>query len=83
MPRLILLCLLVAGLSGCTRFPKLDAAVGPEAMHAPYPRLAPIGPILNRPATAVPTDPSGGLAGQGAALRARAAKLYNTPVQSD
>jgi len=82
MLRLILLCSLAAGLAGYTGFPKLDAAVGPEARQAPYPKLAPLGQILEcpPPQAAAAKDPTAGLAARGAALRAKARKLYNSPV---
>ncbi|KDB04279.1 hypothetical protein U879_07445 [Defluviimonas sp. 20V17] len=82
MLRLILLCSLAAGLAGCTGFPKLDAAVGPEARQAAYPRLAPLGQILTCPTkpAAAAKAPGADLAARGAALRAKARKLYNAPI---
>lgn len=83
MLRLILLCSFAAGLAGCTQFPKLDAAVGPEARHAAYPKLAPIGPILADSAASPAPDPSTSLSARGTALRAKASKLYDTPAPSN
>lgn len=83
MLRPILLCCLAA-LAGCAEFPKLDAAVGPEAKHAAYPALAPLSGIIDQPADGTDAtaseDPSSSLKAQAAALRAKAKALYATPV---
>lgn len=46
----LLICAVLSGLSlaGCADFPKLDAAISPEARRAAYPDLVPIDTVLDR-----------------------------------
>ncbi len=75
---------LAAVLSGCTRFPELDAAITPEARRADYPVLVPIGEVLERRELARSTGREGeNVAARAAALRARARLLRGIAVSDD
>ncbi|WP_102226795.1 hypothetical protein [Acidimangrovimonas sediminis] len=84
MPRLTLTFTLAAALglalASCTKFPKVDAAVGPEAAHAPYPHLAPLSDVTPAADAKPPENPAESLSSQGAALRAQAQKIYDSPA---
>ncbi len=72
LPAFLLLC-------ACAQFPELDRTQTPGVADAPYPRLVPIGTLLEaEPARATP-EMRAGVLGRVGALRARAARL-NGPV---
>ena len=78
---ILLLCGLL--LAGCDQPPRLGTEVSAAALDAPWPRIAPLGPLLAEGAEAGLTpEVSGDLAARAAALKARAARL-STPVIDD
>lgn len=83
MPRLALLAALLLTLAGCSGFPALDTAVGPEARRAPYPELKPLSELLGDEATPPTEDPTATLQTRAAALRAKARVLYGTSVNGN
>ncbi|MDF0603789.1 hypothetical protein P1J78_24035 [Psychromarinibacter sp. C21-152] len=75
---------LAAVLSGCTRFPELDAAITPEARRAGYPDLVPITEVLDRRDLARTTAREGEIVeARAAALRARARLLRGIAINDD
>ncbi|MBN2905731.1 MAG: hypothetical protein JXJ18_03370 [Rhodobacteraceae bacterium] len=67
---------LVAGLAGCTQFPRVDATAPARAAPTTYPRIVPIEPLLAQidAPRATPQDATA-LAARAAGLRRRAAAL--------
>ncbi len=72
----VVLAAVVGGLSGCARFPALDAATSQDAMRAPWPRLQPLPPIIAAGEAGTVTEATtGAIEARGEALRRRAAAL--------
>ena len=83
LSRLIILCLCTA-LTACTRFPALESALSPGAEDAPYPDLLPIETLTARvPDPLIADDSQDALAIRAARLRARAARLRGTVLDTD
>lgn len=81
--RLIFLsCLLCFGV-GCTEFPDLDGAVSEAARDAPYPDLLPVEELNARISDPrITPETVSGLAARVAALKARAARLRGSVIDS-
>lgn len=78
----ILIAILSLG-AGCTQFPDLDSAVTDTARDAPYPDLLPVEELNARIAEPkITPDTVSGLAGRVAALKARAAWLRGSVIDS-
>lgn len=79
------LCLLalVAALPGCSDFPPLEESVGITGREAPYPDLVPVAELRAAvPAPGIEADTAGGIEARVARLRARAARLRRTVIDS-
>lgn len=75
------MAILAAALSGCARFPELDAAVSEAARAADYPSLVPAERILSRKRAGRLAENDGEiLLARAANLRRRAAILRGIPV---
>lgn len=77
MPRIFAPVLLMI-LTGCTAFPALDVAVGPDVFAMPYPPLLALDALLATGGTDATPDPTAALA-KAAALQARADRLRALP----
>ncbi len=77
MPRIVAPVLLLI-LTGCTDFPALDVAVGPEVLAMPYPPLLPLSALLATDNVSAVPDQQAALA-KAAALQARADQLRAQP----
>ncbi|MCO0634594.1 hypothetical protein M8745_01310 [Lutimaribacter sp. EGI FJ00014] len=76
--------LVLAGLAGCTQFPELDYRAEDLDPYAPYPALVPVEPLLAQSGQSRVTDEDApALRARVAALRARAAQLQRTTIDSD
>lgn len=70
-------------LVACTEFPELDAALSVEARAAPYPMLLPVEELKARvDAPRIAPKTASGIEARVAALRARAARLRGTVLDS-
>ena len=75
--------MLIAALAGCAQFPELDAATSATARDAPYPDLIPVEDIMAQvPQDRITPDTASGLSARVAALRARAARLRGSVIDS-
>ncbi len=66
---------IAVALSGCSRFPAVNAASDPAALKAPYPQLLPVAALPQAGAFPI-QDPAGGTL---AALAARLRAATGTP----
>ncbi|WP_300517750.1 hypothetical protein [Aliiroseovarius sp.] len=77
---------LLAFATGCSNAPRLDTGMSARARAAAYPALVPLGPLLagisQEPGSYSPTLLTGNLPARAAALRARAARLRGTVVDT-
>lgn len=81
---LISAVLFLATLAACTRFPDLDAAVTPGARTAGYPDLLPAEELRARvPEARLEEETPGSIEARIAGLRARAARLRGTVIDSE
>ncbi len=79
----LIFAFLALSLSGCATFPELDATLSEEAKEADYPRLMPIGELTAAaPAARITEQTASRLNGRVSALRARAARLRGSVVDS-
>jgi hypothetical protein len=70
-------------LAACADVPRLGTAPGARALAAPWPRIAPLGPLLAAGAEARLTPAlTGDLTARAAALRARAARLRGPVIEA-
>lgn len=84
MPLRSLTALVVGlGLSACAEFPELDAALSDEARAAPYPTLLPVEDLNARVGEPrIAPDAADAIEARVARLKARAARLRNTVLDS-
>jgi hypothetical protein len=75
--------LLLVLLAACTQAPVLPGDRAPDVQNAPYPALAPLGPILDAAGLSGETDPAGTLDSRAAALDARGAALRGPVLDAD
>ncbi len=81
-PRLISVLFALA-LSACATFPELDATLSAEAKDAEYPQLMPVSEMTAQaPDARITEQTASSLNGRIAALRARAARLRGSVVDS-
>lgn len=68
-------------LAGCISAPDLSRAPEPQALAAPYPELAPLGPLIAEGEGGTLDEPSiAAIQAEGAALEARGAAQRNRPI---
>lgn len=74
---------LALSLAGCATFPELDATVSDDAKSADYPRLMPVSELTAAaPEARITEQAASSLNGRVSALRARAARLRGSVVDS-
>lgn len=75
---------LICAVTACSQFPELDASVSEETRDAPYPELVPLEGLQARISdTSITPEMRGGIEGRVARLRARAARLKRTVIDTD
>ncbi|SPH17282.1 hypothetical protein DEA8626_00799 [Defluviimonas aquaemixtae] len=71
----LMLTLIAPVLTGCARFPEVEAAESASVADAPYPALLPIDTLVAGTPSLPESDPAAPVNARAAALKARAERL--------